>query len=73
MRIRKLAIPLCSGFYDHECPQQQTMQLLSEQPPLLKQLWLLLPARPAVDTPLARQCILQQRRRGFGRWRASWS
>jgi hypothetical protein len=31
------------------------MQLLSEQPPLLKQLWLLLPARPAVDTPLARQ------------------
>jgi hypothetical protein len=55
-RDRKLAMPLCPPLLGPGCLENHGLIPLAEQPPLLEQLWLLLP-QEAVSSRAARQCL----------------
>lgn len=69
MRDRQLALPLCPGLMGRTFWRQQGLRLLTRQPPLEEELWLLLPRGRIADGPLARECLrrLRQRVRRSGR------
>ncbi|WP_158217085.1 hypothetical protein [Synechococcus sp. 8F6] len=55
-RDRKLAMPVCVDLLGHGWLVANALVPLPEQPPLIEQLWLLLP-QGAVNTRAARQCL----------------
>lgn len=63
MQDRQLALPLCPGLVGRRFWRQQGLRLLTLQPPLEEDLWLLLPRGRIADGLLARQCLLHLRQR----------
>jgi hypothetical protein len=53
---RQLAMPICSGLQGTSWIKTYGLKPLADQPPLIEQLWLLLP-QGAVNTKAARQCL----------------
>jgi len=59
-RDRKLAMPVCSELLGRRWLTTNRLQPITDQPPLIEQLWLLLPQR-AVSTKAARLCLRRLR------------